>query len=84
MTPADVSEPMGRALAQLPALVPSAASEGRVRTRCHAALAQCQRRRTRLRDSVPVALLSRGAFAVGVCLYGLAAVKEAWRLMHFP
>ena len=84
MTPGDMTDPMFRMLAQLPAIVPSAAREDRVRTRCHAALAQCQRRRTNLRDNLPVALLSRGAFAVGVCLYFLATVREAWRLIHFP
>lgn len=84
MTPGDMTDPMFRMLARLPAAVPSAAWEDRMRARCHAALERCQRRRRRLGHSVPVAPLLRVAFAVAVCLYLAEAVREVLRLSHFP
>ena len=84
MTRADTTGSVFRMLARLPEVVPSTAQEDRVRARCHAALARRQRRRRGLGHRVPVVLLLRAALAVAVCLYLSAAVREVWRLSHWP
>jgi hypothetical protein len=84
MTRADTTCSVFRMLARLPEVVPSAAQEDRVRARCHAALARCQRRHRGLGYRVPVVPVLRAALALAVCVYLSEAVREAWRLSHWP
>ena len=80
MTPADTTDPLFRLLARLPAAIPSAAGQERVQARCHAALAQSQRRHRGLGHRLSVAGLLRAALALVMCLYLSEAVRQAWRL----
>jgi hypothetical protein len=84
MTRADTTCSAFRMLGRLPDVGPSAAHDDRVRARCHAALARCQRNHRGLGPRVLVAPLLRATLAVVVCLYLSEAVEEAWRLSHWP
>lgn len=82
MTTAEKPDPLLRMLADLPPVVPTDARDRRMRARCHAAMARREGRRAPLgRARTALARMIDAALAVGISLYGAAAVVEAVRLV---
>jgi hypothetical protein len=84
MTSSEADDPTLWMLARLPSVTPSAESVDRVRSRCHAVLAQRQQQsaHTQHRVSFRVRLLD-ATLVGGLCVYLAEVVQEAFRLSGF-
>ena len=75
-------DPLLLSLARLPGVEPGMRRDGRIRARCHAALARQQAARTRERRATFVARAADVALTAVLCGYAAITVVEAFRLIH--